>query len=50
MASFRLSGEYIKRLNTRFQRYRRIRELIRENVEGYISDYMNFQGTSQDRD
>ena len=50
MASFRLSGKYINRLNTRFQRYRRIRELIRENVECYISDYLNFKGTSQDRD
>ncbi|MBR1657883.1 MAG: hypothetical protein IJ697_05400 [Synergistaceae bacterium] len=50
MPSFKLSSESIRRISTAFKRYQKIRSLILRNVDEYISDFMNFKGTEQDRD
>lgn len=49
MPTFRLTASYMNRIKTTFERYRRIRRLIRKNINDYIADFMNFQGTPQDR-
>lgn len=50
MPTFKLSSEYIHRIRERFNRYQKIRAIIFRNVDEYISDFMNFQGTPQERD
>ena len=50
MTSFRLSESYIRRITITFRRYQKIRKLILSNVDEYISDFMNFKGTAQDRE
>ena len=49
MPSFRLSTSSIRRLNSRFKRYTRVRRLIHENMKSYIEDFMNFTGTQKER-
>ncbi|MBQ6773696.1 MAG: hypothetical protein IJP48_06485 [Synergistaceae bacterium] len=49
MPSFRLSKESIRKLNLRFKRFKRVRELIHRNITSYINDFMNFQGDSHER-
>ncbi len=50
MPSFKLSSASIRRITTAFKRYQKIRSLILRNVDEYISDFMNFKGTPQDRE
>lgn len=50
MPSFNLSDKYIRLISTAFKRYRKIRKLILRNVDEYISDFLNFQGTPQERE
>ena len=49
MPSFKLTAEYMNRIKTTFERYRRIRRLIHKNINDYVTDFMNFRGTPQDR-
>ena len=49
MPSFNLPNEYIRRISARFDRYRRIRNLITKNIDSYIADFINFTGTPEER-
>jgi len=49
LPSFRLSPAAFSRLNTMFRRFTKIRELIHKNIDDYISDFMSFQGSPDDR-
>ena len=49
MSPFRLSGNTMTRLRLKFEEFQNARRTVRKNIELYITDYINFQGTPEAR-
>lgn len=47
MSPFRLSGNTMTRLRLKFEEFQNARSTVRKNIELYITDYINFQGTPE---
>ena len=49
MSSFRLTKKTISRLKAKFEEFQLSRRIIHRNIQDYVRDYKNFQGSPDDR-